>query len=171
MTDDEGTQFRDRLRLLTADIAYLREQIDGILTLLAQTASIPAPGKPAGGWDGMTREQATGAWQRLTAWTDWLVSAYELHEDIPDCWYEHRAMLEELNALCLAWHAANSAQGTGPDRLYWHEQLERALPRLRAWNVRGCADDGHRPATGTPATAPDPRCREQFIRTDLAARE
>ena len=146
MTDDESTQVRDRLRLMTADIAFLRERVDGILTMLTDTASTPAPGNAGGGWDRMTREQATGAWQQLTGWVDWLLGAYELQEDIPACWYQHRAMLEELNALCLAWNGANAVRGTGPaDRLYWHEQLDRAL--------LGCAPGT---SAAAPATRTDP---------------
>lgn len=175
MTDSESDQFRDRLRLMTADIAFLRERVDGILSMLTDrltdNPASPAPGNAGGGWDSMNREQASGAWQHLTGWVDWFTRSYELHEEIPDCWYCHRAMLEELNALCLAWHGANAMRGTGPaDRLYWHEQLDRALPRLRAWNIRGCAGDTHRPATATPARTADHRAREQFIIVDLAAR-
>lgn len=171
MTDDDAAQFRERLRTLTGDIADLRERLDSIVTVLADTAATPAPGQVAGDWDSMTRQQATGAWQQLTAWVDWLIRSYELHEDIPNCWYRHRALLEELNALCLAWLGANSARGAGPsDRIYWHEHLERALLRLREWNIRGCTGDTHRPATGIPATAADHSDREAFIGEDLAAR-
>lgn len=171
MTDDDGAQFRERLRTLTADIADLHERLDSIISILASNAANPAPGQAAGDWDSMNREHATVAWRHLTGWVDWLITSYELHEDIPHCWYRHRALLEELHALCLAWHGANTARGTGTtDRLYWHEHLDRALPRLRAWNIRGCTADTHRPATQTPATRADHRERDAFIAADLAGR-
>src|SRR2546426_7833295 len=119
MTDDDGAQFRDRLPPLTADIADLHERLDGIVSMLAASAATPAPGQATGDWDSMNREQASVAWQQLTAWVDWLMQSYELHEDIPQCWYRHHAILEELHALCLAWQGANADRGAGPsDRIY-----------------------------------------------------
>ena len=96
-------------------------------------------------WRGLRPEAAEALLVELTAWVDWLVDRYDISELVPSCWNRHGAMVEELTALCAAWHAAYvDIDARGFDPLYWHDGLDRMLARLREWDRGGCRDGVHR---------------------------
>jgi hypothetical protein len=81
----------------------------------------------------------------LVSWVRWLVTRYEL-DNIPDCWTQHGALVEELDALRIGWHSTIARGQTGLAPMQWHDYLGRTLERLdRRWRTR--CDDGHRTAT------------------------
>jgi hypothetical protein len=80
----------------------------------------------------------------LDEWVAWLIETYELEEEIPDCWREHGAMVEEISALSAAHAGAVDPFESRPvDRLLWQESLLRSLQRLRDWDRRRCRSRGH----------------------------
>jgi hypothetical protein len=126
---------------------------------------------PRGGWQQLPAALAAQAWAELTRWVDELVARYELHEQLPTCWYRHGAMVEELHALHTSWYGAYASPQAGPaDPVYWHDQLERVLTRIRTWDIRGCVSGQHRSA---PPPTVDPTLRSergQYIDADLHRR-
>jgi hypothetical protein len=80
----------------------------------------------------------------LDEWVAWLIETYELEEEIPDCWREHGAMVEEISALRAAHAGATDPFESRPvDRLLWQESLLRSLQRLHDWDRRRCRSRGH----------------------------
>lgn len=94
--------------------------------------------------DGAAREERLGV---LDDWAGWLVERYGLQRVIPRCWRRHPAMVEELNALELAWAAAYEGEEVDPEApLRWHEDLAKTKERLAEWDRAGCAAGEHRTA-------------------------
>lgn len=94
------------------------------------------------------RQRMRDAWDRLTAWVDWLVATYRLTSVVPACWPEHRAIVEELVSLRVAWVAAWQ-DTAGPDApAAWQRRLHETSARLADgnWGVPRC--DGHHDGTG-----------------------
>ena len=191
---------RLRWRLLQADVAHLSERLDQYaaelgLAVNTQPAArddadpFRSPAPPGGtathqgaglrnspvtvrgAWQQMSAALAAEAWPALSNWVDALVEGYQLHEQLPNCWYRHGSMVEELHALHLAWCGAY--YGTHPmptDPAFWHDHLERVLTRISRWDLRGCISGQHRDA---PFPQPDPVLPEQrarYIETDLQER-
>lgn len=123
-------------------------------------------------WQQMPAALAAHAWPALADWVDELIGRYELHEQLPPCWYRHGAIVEELHALHLAWYGAYLApHAASTDPAFWHDHLDRALTRIRGWDIRGCASGQHRDAPPPPA---DPRIavdRASYIAADLRQRD
>lgn len=93
----------------------------------------------------------------LVDWVGWMVEHYGLERLVPPCWWRHPAMVEELNALELAWSAAYGADE--PDKeapLRWHEDFQKTRDRIAEWDRQGCAASGHRDRTQRAATREDP---------------
>ena len=111
---------------LTADHAALRKQVQKSAN---KSADIP----PSVRWDALDRDAAAVVWAWLIDRVHWLVERYGLHEDLGQCWPQHPALVEELTALCLAWHAAYDG-GTGEAPLRWHEAFDRARRRWHDWD-------------------------------------
>lgn len=89
----------------------------------------------------------TAEWRELVAWLRWLVERYELGQTIPACWHQHGVWIEDLTALCDAWHAAYDEETTTQTgALQWHEALDQAI---RRWNTTwreltgGCTTSRH----------------------------
>jgi hypothetical protein len=86
------------------------------------------------------------AGEDLVAWVQWLVAHYEL-DNIPDCWTQHGALVEELDALRVGWlDTIGKGQG-GLAGMQWHDYFGRSLERFdRRWRARNC-EDTHRDTT------------------------
>lgn len=86
----------------------------------------------------------------LDDWVSWIVNRYGLQRVIPRCWRRHPALVEELNALELAWGAAFEGDDADPEApLRWHEDLAKAKERLTEWDRAGCATGEHREPGGS----------------------
>lgn len=79
----------------------------------------------------------------LRAWVDWLVVAYEMCDEWPECWYRHMAIVNELIAL-QRWHAAASAEDPpGSQLAQWHDGLARVRDRVIRPVLQSCHSTGH----------------------------
>jgi hypothetical protein len=191
---------RLRWRLLQADVAHLSERLDHYaaelgLALNEQPAatgdadvfhSTASPGRAAtyegnglrnspvtvrGAWQQMPASVAADAWLALVGWVDALVERYQLHEQLPDCWYRHGSMVEELHALHVAWCGAYYGTHAMPtDQAFWHDHLERVLARISRWDLRGCISGQHRDTPLPLVEAKLAEDREHYIQVDLRQR-
>lgn len=95
-------------------------------------------------------EQIAERWAELRDWVEWFVVRYEIPNSlIPDCWWRHGALVEELSALSTAHAASFDPSDTGYGPVSWHERLTLARARFSSAYKSGCVN-GH----------VDPRVRE-----------
>lgn len=79
----------------------------------------------------------------LRAWVDWLIVAYELVDEWPECWYRHTAAVNELLAL-QQWHAAALAEQPAASQLaLWHDGFARVRDRAIRPLLQSCHATGH----------------------------
>src|SRR5690349_20976787 len=78
---------------LEDEILLLREQVNYLLERLADQPGIAE--RPVN-WAPLDADQAAEQWSLLAGWCDWLRNRYQLHEQIPACWYAHAPLSEEL---------------------------------------------------------------------------
>jgi len=102
------------------------------------------PGLPEWSWVRLDRAERGRRLVELHQWVTWLVSTYAIPSgQLPDCWYQHAAMVADLSALHAGWAAAYLDPKAEPDRpSRWHDTLERTLRRLREWDRHGCGRSG-----------------------------
>ena len=200
MNDEERHEdLRSRWRVLKADVAHFSDRLDELASDLrlvpGPVTSVEAGGSvdqaeggefdPAAvitglqlgpsivtsGWQQMPAALAAHAWPQLVAWVEALIDRYELHEQLPTCWYRHGAMVEEVHALHVAWIGAYIGFHALPTAAAdWHDYLDRTLARIRGWDIRGCASGQHR---GAPPPPVDPHIaidRAEYIEADLQRR-
>ncbi|MAB81709.1 MAG: hypothetical protein CMH35_03740 [Microbacterium sp.] len=109
--------------------------------------SPPSP-QPSGGatnWRTMQDQQARDEWQALRDWVEWVTTRYDISASlIPDCWWKHGALVEELSALHCAHRVAFNPTDSGNGPVTWHQHFANALPRLRSAYNGGC-NAGHSP--------------------------
>ena len=97
-------------------------------------------------WDQLDPGERRARWSELCQWVEWFVRRYPVESDIPPCWHQHPAVVDELTALWVA-HAGAWYPGMAPNApLGWLEQLDRSLARIRRW-IGSCTSAEHRPAT------------------------
>jgi hypothetical protein len=172
------------LRQLANDLDQLREEVDYLITLVEPEVDL-ATGAPLGStvprsdvpssragranaWHTLTLRETGHAWDVLTEWVDWLLDRYCVDDTVPDCWYRHGAMTDELDALRAAWVAAYLDPHARPfDAAYWHDLLDRALTRLRNWDRYGCSSGTHHDDTSTPSGQAGRQARTDHLRTDI----
>jgi hypothetical protein len=153
---------------LEDEILLLREQVNYLLERLAEQ---PAATEHPVNWAALDIDKAAEQWSLLVDWTDWLRDRYQLHERLPACWYTHGPLTEEVSALRTAWVGAFlDPQARLDEPARWHEQLERTLDRIQAWDRSGCCDGKHRPDQPLPDDT-DHSHRERAIHADLTARD
>lgn len=104
-------------------------------------------------WRGLPEDKFTEAATTLREFVEWLVERYEISTGtIPNCWYRHPPLVEELSALRAAWDVSFDVDmdgGLGP--IGWHERFALAIPRIKAFYGGGCARNGHQPPSAKPA--------------------
>jgi len=118
-----------------------------------------APSTPIGGhtfnWRTLADNAAPAEWAALRAWVEWFTVRYAIPvSTVPNCWWQHGALVEELSALHTAHNAAFDRADAGFGPINWHERLTLALPRLTRAYGGGC-NTGHKPTkprTWTEAT-------------------
>ncbi|MGY0059360.1 hypothetical protein ACWY4P_22855 [Streptomyces sp. LZ34] len=54
-------------------------------------------------WTAMEPAERRAKLRQLATWVKWLITAHELHNTIPACWYRHPRLLERLTALYTGW--------------------------------------------------------------------
>lgn len=98
-------------------------------------------------WSRLDHEALAAAHAALTEWVGWLVLRYGLdHRDVPPCWAQHGALVEELSALHTAHQASFDPGGSPMGPAEWHQILGNARARLQLWAARtGCRPAEHRP--------------------------
>ncbi len=102
-------------------------------------------------WRDMPDEDAPKAWDELREFVEWIVTRYELTDNIvPPCWYRHSPLVEELSALRAAWDASFVVEtdgGLGP--IGWHERFSLAQQRFKE-HYRGECKRGNSGHVETP---------------------
>ncbi len=71
-------------------------------------------------------------------WVKWLRVAYKIESSILENWESIPGAAQELHALHAAWCAAYKPNGLprpGHAAAAWHDSLDRALPRIRAYTA------------------------------------
>ncbi|GGQ83826.1 hypothetical protein [Couchioplanes azureus] len=138
---------------LHTQLAALREQHEALHKRVDEQAGTGArkrrapPGIPWPlRWAELDHTGASQAWVWLIGWVAWLVERYQLVEELPSCWPQHPALVEELTALAAGWYAAYDETADAAAPLAWHERFTRARMRLREW------DDYTRCRNGTHTT-------------------
>lgn len=106
-------------------------------------------------WRELLAEDAPAAWSDLRDWVEWIIHRYAVPDlVIPDCWWQHGAIVEELSALHAAWVASYDTTDSGYGPIGWHERWSVAKDRLRK-HYSGECKNGHKSAparTLPPAT-------------------
>lgn len=110
-----------------------------------------------------TETQRRKILEQLFDWIGWYNDTYPGVEEqvIPPCWFRHRAVVQELVAVFVAWQAANCGLEEPDDApAYWHERiLHPAIARLSGdkaagWgNCLGSHREPHRAEIGYPTPA------------------
>ncbi|WP_396655607.1 hypothetical protein [Microbacterium sp.] len=91
-------------------------------------------------WRTLDDAKARAAWNALRSWVEWFTVRYRISESVvPDCWYLHGHLVEELSALHIAHVASFDASDSGYGPIGWHERLSLALPRLGHAYYGGCS--------------------------------
>jgi hypothetical protein len=123
-------------------------------------------------WRTLPDYKAPAAWAALRAWVEWFTVRYDIPvSTVPDCWFKHPALVEELSALHAAHTASFDHRDTGLGPIGFHERLSLAVPRLTKAYAGGCAR-GH--STHTPrswSTATDEREWDAWTTTAHANRD
>ena len=116
------------------------------------------PSEPVGGfsvnWRELDDNQAHAEWVALRAFVEWLTVRYHLPVSmVPNCWWQHGDLVEELSALHAAHQAAFDETDAGFGPLNWHERFATAQARLRN-SASGCTSthDGFRPRSWSNVT-------------------
>ncbi|WP_328902036.1 hypothetical protein OHR86_20850 [Streptomyces sp. NBC_00441] len=94
-------------------------------------------------WAAMDPADRRTRLRELAVWVDWLRSAFELHNNIPQCWYRHPAVVEHLTALYVGWlrtYAGEQAAGRDLAEADWISVLHNFTPRLQ---LAACAGGRH----------------------------
>ncbi|MGW0507046.1 hypothetical protein [Micromonospora sp. NPDC003241] len=152
LPDDASAQQRATVELaelidsLRGSVEHLAEAhtalVDRVDALDTTTGWIPARHC----WRELDSDAATELWAWLITWTGWLVDRYGLAQDLGPCWPAHPALVEELTAVCVAWHHAYSRKADPDAPLRWHEALHRARQRWQQWDYTRCRHGQHSPA-------------------------
>jgi len=94
-------------------------------------------------WRDQDDDLAADAWDSLRSWVEWFLFRYDVPPTlIPDCWFRHGALVEELSALHVAHVAAFDPADTGFGPISWHERFTLARDRFKAAYKNGCLN-GH----------------------------
>lgn len=109
---------------------------------------------PIGGlivnWRTLTPEDAPRAWLELRTFVEWLCTRHQIEkETVPNCWFKHGAIVEELSALHGAHNAFFFEEDSGLGPISFMERLSVAKNRLRDVYNNGCSN-GHRDSTPRP---------------------
>lgn len=95
-------------------------------------------------WRDLPDDRAPEEWEALREWVEWVTVRFDIPVSlIPNCWWQHPALVEELSALHVAWRTAYDEQDTGLGPVMWLERWHLAKARLRAAYPGSCTDRHH----------------------------
>lgn len=108
-------------------------------------------------WRELSDGEAREVWEELRSWVRWACVRYQLPEQlIPECWWRHPYLVEELSALFASWMAFFDAADTGAGPLTWLEKLASARTRIREVYGNTCQRGHMDLPSRTWATEPEP---------------
>ncbi|MFD9631960.1 hypothetical protein [Streptomyces violascens] len=110
-------------------------------------------------WAAMEPAERRARLGELAVWVDWLRVTFELHNQIPPCWYRHSPVVEHLTALYAGWlrtYAGEQTPGRELAEADWINTLHNFVPRLQ---LAACANGRHQ---DPPARVPEPGAAEAF---------
>lgn len=97
-------------------------------------------------WRDIASQDTADQMWKLKAWVEWFVTRFRIRTKlVPDCWYQHPVMVEELTGLWLFWELAYQEEDPGSGPIYFLERLDTAKRRLEA--LVNCSTDAHMPDT------------------------
>lgn len=136
---DGGTspaQLEGRVRAVEKVLADVRKAVS---TLAQNKAAKDAQTLLRRPWHMLTAEQAEKRWIDLRGWVEFLVVRNNIgSKEVPDCWYLHGGLVDELEALRWAWLECNRAESKMTEPIWWREALHRARTRWASFNPNGC---------------------------------
>lgn len=154
-----------RLRDIDATLAELRAGLNRLTRARAARDSHAEDRRP---WHELDSDQAERRWLQLHGWVSWLVTANNIGpKEIPDCWYLHTGLVDELQTLRWAWIDTSSGDAKMTEPIWWREALHRARTRWPSFNPNGCSTT-HSPTRDR--TLPNHRDWHAFLAEELADR-
>lgn len=112
--------------------ALINGGLAGDFDPLDRDAAASAIGAHVVNWRLLDDDQAHAEWSALREWVEWFVERYNVAVSlIPNCWWKHGPLVEELSALHTAHVAAFDPSDSGFGPIGWHERLTIAIPRLQ----------------------------------------
>jgi hypothetical protein len=164
-SDGSSTQMESRLRAVEAVLTEVRKEVSKLAQNKAASEAQSQLRRP---WHMLTSEQAEKRWKELRAWVDWLVVRDNIGtKEIPDCWYLHGGVVDELEALRWAWLASNKPDSKMIDPIWWREGLHRARARWPSFNPNGCTTSH---TEIRPRGASSKQAWDDFLAEELADR-
>ncbi|MDP5317403.1 hypothetical protein [Streptomyces poriferorum] len=119
-------------------------------------------------WAAMDPADRRARLRELAIWVDWLRSTFELHNNIPQCWYRHPPVVEHLTALYVGWirtYAGDQAPGRELAEADWINTLHAVTPRLQ---LAACATGRHEePPAAPPVRQQAAQEFEAYLNTSL----
>lgn len=103
-------------------------------------------------WAAMEPAERRERMRELAVWVAWLRKTFELHNQIPTCWYRHPPVVEHLTALYAGWLRTYTGDpGQGVTETDWINTLHGFAPRLQ---LAACAAGAHQPPPPPPQAPP-----------------
>lgn len=159
------TSVDTRLRGAEAQLATVMRTVD---KLFREDGAKKAETEQRQPWHTLTAEQAEQRWHDLHAWITELISRNNIGvKEIPDCWYQHAGLVDELDALRWACLALTKPDSNSTDPIIWREMLHRARSRWPAHNPNGCTTIHNPPRPRAPR---DETAWHAFLAEDLGNR-
>jgi hypothetical protein len=154
-----------RVRAIEAVLTDVRQAVTKLAQNKAREDAHTQMRRP---WHMLTAVEAERRWLELRAWVDWFVVRNNIGpKDIPDCWYLHGGLVDELEALRRAWLDTNKPNSKGTDPIWWREALHRARARWSFFNPNGCATSH---TETRPRVIDEQREWQNFLAQELADR-
>lgn len=161
----DADHLEGRVRAIEAVLAEVRKAVAKLVQRQVREQAQQQLRRP---WHMLTAEQAEQRWLELRAWVDWFVVRNDVGpKEVPDCWFLHGGLVDELEALRWAWIDTNKPDSRGVDPIWWREAVHRARTRWPLFNPNGC---------GTAHTETRPRATtgerewEMFLAEELSDR-
>lgn len=103
---------------------------------------LPPPPPRRWVWEAMAPDERRQRLRELGEWVAWLRRTFELHNQLPPCWYQHPPVVEHLTALYIGWVRTYAAptEPQGLAEAEWLNTLHALLPRL---GLATCAAGTH----------------------------
>lgn len=95
-------------------------------------------------WRELDDETAHDVWVDLRDWVEWFTLRYQVSPTVvPDCWWKHGWLVEELSALRSAHRALFDPNDTGLGPIGWHERYALAAERIKKASASSGCTNGH----------------------------